>query len=65
MSIKKIVIKYENVELHDEKNYKIDLLRRTKKRVNNVTNDTYKKKTLMLMTRAKLTKEKRDSHENR
>ena len=36
-------MKYENIELHDEKNNKIDLLHRTKKRVNNTTNDTYKK----------------------
>ena len=52
------VIKYENIELHDEKDYKINLLRRTKKRVNNTTNDTYEEKILMLMTRAKLTKKK-------
>ena len=49
------VIKYENVELHDEKNYKINLLRRTKKRISNATNNTYEKKTLMSMTRTKLT----------
>ena len=44
--------------MHDEKNYKIDLLRRIKKRVNNATNDTYEKKTLISITRAKLTKKK-------
>ena len=56
--MKKFVIKYEIFELHDEKNNKIDLLRRTKKRVNNTTNDTYEKKILMLIARAKLTKKK-------
>ena len=44
--------------MHDEKNYKIDLLRRTKKRVSNATNDTYEKKFLMLTIREKLTKKK-------
>ena len=39
----KFVIKYENVELHDEQNYKINLFRRTKKRINNTDDDTSKK----------------------
>ena len=44
--------------MHDEENFKIDLLRRTQRRVNNVANDTYEKKILMSIVRIKLTKKK-------
>ena len=51
--------------MHDEKNYKIDLLRRTKKRVSNARNDTYEKK-INVNSASKIDgKKRRDSHENR
>ena len=55
---KVFVIKFENVELHDEKNYIINLSRRTKKRVSNATSDTYEKENFNVNNASKIDEKK-------